>query len=114
MREFRRTLTIAGLGFALALALTGLFGLPLAAQTPHDPGSSVAPAAEAAALVEHDTNLISPNCRSIYVATTGNIVVDMTRTGTNQTFTAVPAGTILPIRIKRFKTASTATGVCLY
>jgi hypothetical protein len=87
---------------------------PAEAQAVRESQESVAPAGGAAALVEHDTNLISPVCRSIYVGTTGNVVVDMAREGTDQTFAAVPAGTVLPIRIKRFKTASTATGVCLY
>jgi hypothetical protein len=80
----------------------------------HEPNSSIAPYAEAVALVENDTTLISPPCRAMYVSTVGDVVVDMQRTGTSITFTAVPAGVTLPIRFKRFKVASTATGVCLY
>lgn len=104
---------------ALALALFAIAtALPLALQTLHAQPSresqeSVSSAAGAAALVEHDTNLISPVCRKVYANTPGTMVVDMAREGTDITFTVV-AGTTLDIRIKRFKTASTATGVCLF
>jgi hypothetical protein len=104
--KFRNAVVVAVV-FAIAAAL--VFAQPV-----RESQESVAPAGGAAALVEHDTNLISPVCRSIYVATTGDVVVDMAREGTAITFAAVPAGTVLPIRIKRFKAASTATGVCLF
>lgn len=113
-KRFERGLLVLSLTLlALSFALPKLV-VQVQAQDPHDPGDSIANYAEAAALVEHDTNLISPPCRAVYVSTLGDVVVDMARTGTSITYTAVPAGTTIPIRIKRFKVASTATGVCLY
>lgn len=106
--------------FAMAGALAFLIGMSLAtprlgdAQPVRESNESIANYAGAGALVEHETNLISPNCRAIYVATVGDVVVDMAREGTTITFAAVPAGTTLTIRIKRFRVASTATGVCLW
>jgi hypothetical protein len=114
MRDALRRAASVGLVASLVILALSFVLPPIAAQITHDPSDALFPAAEAAALVESDTTLISPPCRSVYVATTGDVVVDMQRTGTSITYAAVPAGTVLPIRIKRFKVASTATGVCLY
>lgn len=48
--------------------------------------------------------------RSLYVGVTGNVVVrDMQ--GTTVTFTAVPAGTILPVMVDQVRAATTASGI---
>lgn len=93
----------------LALASTGEpQGAPV-----REGNESIANYAGASALVEHDTNLVSPPCRAIYTTSAGNVVVDMAREGNDITF-PVDANRIYELRIKRFKTASTATAICLY
>lgn len=48
--------------------------------------------------------------RAIYVGGTGTLTVTMADTGTDVLFSAIPVGTILPIRAKRVKaTGTTAT-----
>lgn len=47
----------------------------------------------------------------LYVGGAGNVVVD-TASGQTVTFTGVPAGTILPIQVKRVRaTSTTATAI---
>lgn len=46
--------------------------------------------------------------RGVYVGGAGDLVVKMNG-GNTVTFSAVPAGTLLPIQIIQFRTASTAT-----
>lgn len=109
-----RVVPMLALLFVATVLATFMFTpLPLDAQPVRESNESIANYAGAAALVEHDTNLISPNCRALYATSTGNFVVDMAREGTTITF-PVTANTLYPFRIKRFKTASTATGVCLW
>lgn len=50
--------------------------------------------------------------KALYVNVTGDVVVH-NLDGVSVTFTAVPAGTILPIRAKRLLTATTATVIAL-
>lgn len=50
--------------------------------------------------------------KALYIATTGDVVVHNLG-GVSCTFTAVPAGTILPIRAKRLLLATTATVIAL-
>lgn len=106
---------LGGALFVAAMIVLSLAALPWPgdAQPVRESNESIANYAGAAVLVEHDTNLISPNCRALFATTSGNFVVDMAREGTDQSF-AVTAGQLLPVRIKRFKAASTATGVCLW
>ena len=71
------------------------------------------PARNFAAVTTHDTddNLLIGDSfppRGIYVGGAGDIVA-VDEQGNTVTFTAVPVGTILPIRPKRIGTASTAT-----
>ena len=75
--------------------------------------AATSPAYSAAVLSEHDTNELSYMTRAVYVAVTGDVVVTMSD-NVDCTFSAVPAGTILPIRIRRLKTASTATVVGMW
>ena len=50
--------------------------------------------------------------RGIYVGGAGNLVVTPAAGGSNVTFVAVPAGTVLPIRVSRIlATSTTATSL---
>jgi len=81
----------------------------------HPPSELSAPAKSAAAITASDATDITDTPRAIYVGGAGNIAAVMA-TGEVVTFTAVPAGTILPIRVKRINaTNTTATAmVALY
>lgn len=73
-----------------------------------------APAEGAYAVTKHDTNELDPYSRAIYVGGAGDLTVVMRsdETATPVTFTAVPAGTVLPIRCKLVRsTATTATAI---
>lgn len=73
------------------------------------------PATNAAAMSENDSTDLAYTTRAIYVGGAGNVVVDMASGQTSVTFSSVPAGTILPIRVTRLRTATTATNlVALY
>jgi len=67
---------------------------------------------KAFAVTLHDSNVLSPGftTKALYVGGAGNLKV--TINGTALTFTAVPAGTILPIAPSLvWSTGSTATSV---
>lgn len=73
------------------------------------------PATNAAAITPNNSTDLAYTTRGIYVGGSGNLVVDMTSGQTSVTFSNVPAGVILPIRVTRVRTASTATNlVALY
>lgn len=56
-----------------------------------------------------DTVNLTKRCRAVYVGGAGNIVA-VDDAGTAVTFSAVPAGTVLPIEAKRINaTGTTAT-----
>jgi hypothetical protein len=70
-----------------------------------------APAYGAAALTLHDTDELTNYSRWLYVGGTGNLKVT-TIDGSVVTFSSIPAGTLLPIRVKlAWSTGSTATNV---
>lgn len=69
------------------------------------------PASGGAAVVPSDTEDLSDASRSLYVASDGNVVVEMVD-GEELTFTGVKAGSILPVRVTKVKaTGTTATGI---
>lgn len=73
------------------------------------------PALHAVAVVAHDSTDFATDARSIYVGVTGDVTL-LTSGGEVITFTAVPAGAILPIRTRRVNTTSTTASnmVALY
>lgn len=51
-------------------------------------------------------------CRGIWVGGAGNLAVTLSESGENITFTGVPAGTLLPLEVKRvYATGTTATNL---
>jgi len=69
------------------------------------------PSAYATEVTPHDTTVISPPSRSLYVGATGDLTVTM-EGGGDVLFKAVPAGVTLPIRVTKVKsTGTTATNI---
>lgn len=55
---------------------------------------------------------LDPTPRALYVGVTGDVEVTMYETGTDIVFTAVPAGSVLPIRVSHVTaTNTTATNI---
>ena len=69
-----------------------------------------APATRAVAITPHDSNDLAFVTRAIYVGGSGDLSLVM-RSGDTVTLSDVPAGTLLPIRVSRVLTATTATNV---
>ena len=68
-----------------------------------------APASDAAAVTPNNGADLATYTRGLYIGGFGDVKVDMVTSGT-VTFSAVPAGTVLPIRVKRvYATGTTAT-----
>jgi len=61
---------------------------------------------------DSDTDLTN-STRAIYVGTAGNLVVSMVSETSNTfvTFSSVPAGSILPIRVRRVSSTSSASNL---
>lgn len=77
-----------------------------------DNGNFDSPASFAAAVTPNDSTDLTTWPRALFVAGAGDIAVLMAGDGAAVTFTGVPAGTILPVRVKRVKsTGTTATGI---
>lgn len=73
----------------------------------------IAPARNPFAVTPSDvTDLTLRRVKGLYIASAGGNVVITTQAGVDVTFTAVPAGTILPLSdIKFVKAATTSTGI---
>jgi len=73
------------------------------------------PAEGVEAVTPSDATNLTNNARGLYVGVTGNVSV-VTITGDTAVFVGVPAGSIIPLRIKRVNsTSTTATDmVALY
>jgi hypothetical protein len=73
-----------------------------------------APSSDAFAITPADATVFSQPTRAIYVGTTGNLKVMMAGRVANTviTFTNIPDGSLLPIRVQRVYSANTtATGL---
>lgn len=70
--------------------------------------NSSASAVSAVAVVKSDSTVL--DFRALYVGGAGDVVVT-TRNGEVATFTAVPAGSVLPIQGNRVRAATTATNI---
>jgi len=69
------------------------------------------PADNATAVTPSDSTDLAYTSRALYIGGAGNLVVTMAGGG-DITFSAVPAGSILPIRVTRVKaTSTTATSI---
>jgi len=71
------------------------------------------PAGRAFAIAANESANTAHTTRAVYVGEAGNLVVELADmiSGNTVTFTAVPAGTILPIRVRKMRTSSTANSV---
>ena len=79
----------------------------MAASDKHpDKMTQAAPASGAEAVTPHDSTDLGTVSRAIYVGGAGNVAAVMLD-GNVVTFSAVPAGTILPIRVKRINSTNT-------
>lgn len=75
-------------------------------------GDPAAPCDEAVAVTKSDTVAIAlANVRYLYVGGTGDVSVQMALTGSAILFSAVPAGTLLPIRITRVNNTNTSASL---
>ena len=71
----------------------------------------ISPLTTAASVTPHNTNELSYVTRAVYVGGAGNVKVTM-QDGGEVTFVDVPAGTVLPIRVKIVQaTGTTATSI---
>jgi hypothetical protein len=68
------------------------------------------PASNAAAVAPSDANDLATAARALYVGGAGDVVVDTQGGQTSVKFSAVPAGTVLPVIVTRVRaTGTTAT-----
>ena len=65
------------------------------------------PAVHAEAITISDTTTYTPPFRGVYVGGTGDLAVVMTD-GSSATFSAVPAGSLLPICVTKIMSAGTS------
>lgn len=70
----------------------------------------VAPAAGGFTITPHDSNAVPEVTRGVYVGTGGSLVVELAW-GAILTFTNVPSGAMLPIRVRRVLTSGTAASL---
>lgn len=70
------------------------------------------PAARAAAITpDDDVDLTEPS-RAVYIGSAGNLAVEMLAGGPPVTFESVPAGLLLPIRVRKvLETGTTAAAI---
>ena len=77
------------------------------------PATFEGPATKGFAITSNESANLAFTTRAVYVGSAGNLVVEMAddASGTTTTFAAVPAGTTLPIRIRKVRTVGTANSV---
>lgn len=71
------------------------------------PRTPTEPALRAFAITPSDAAYLPSSARSIYVGSSGDLVVTMAGGGNAVTFRAVPAGTVLPVQVVRVHAAGT-------
>ena len=72
----------------------------------------VAPAEYAADVIKSDSTVLNPVPRALYIGSGGDVVVTMAADGTDVTFSNVPTGTKLPVRVSKVKaTGTTASSI---
>jgi hypothetical protein len=67
------------------------------------------PASHAFAVTPSDSAVLAETTRAIYVGTTGSIAALML-SGASVSFTAIPAGTVLPLRLTKIMATGTSAG----
>lgn len=72
--------------------------------------SLVSPASGAFAIVPDDATLLPQITRSLYIGLGGNLTVEM-HWGETVTFSNLPSGALLPIRVRKVLAASTVTAI---
>ena len=73
---------------------------------PHFDGNNTLPSRSCTAITASDSTNLTYLTRAIYVGGAGNVVAVFPDDST-VTFTAVPAGTVLPLVVKRINSTST-------
>lgn len=73
----------------------------------------IGPAGHAKAITESDANYVDPYPRALWIGGAGDLYVDMVGGEKDVPFLAVPAGTMMPIRITKLKAASTVSNVTM-
>jgi len=71
------------------------------------------PAVKAFAIASSNTANTTHTTRSVYIGSTGNLVCELADmvSGNTVTFASVPTGTILPIRVRKVLTTTTANSI---
>lgn len=76
----------------------------------HHAQSSDSPASVGFAITPNDAAELSEVTRALYIGGDGTLVVEMA-SGDEVTFANVAQGTLLPLRVRRVKVATTATQI---
>ncbi len=71
------------------------------------------PATRAFAITSNESANTAHTTRAVYVGETGNLTVELAEmvSGNTVTFVAVPVGTVLPIRVRKVRTSTTANSI---
>lgn len=78
----------------------------------HTPGLD-APAQKAFAITPDDNNDLALSTRAIYTGKGGTLVCILVEDSAEVTFNSVPAGIVLPVRVKRVKATGTTASMDL-
>ncbi len=69
---------------------------------------SSVPAVSLVSVTKSDSTVYSPPLRAVYVGTTGDVALLAANDSSPVTFTAVPAGTLLPVCAKKVMSTNTS------
>lgn len=73
------------------------------------PTTPISPARSAEVIIPNDSTDLSQVSRAVYAAAAGDLTVEMAD-GQTVTFASVPAGVIIPIRVKKVLATGTSAG----